>query len=198
MDQLPSTSEEPPRMLSDENSCLSIHEYLYSSASPSTKKMINQVKSLFTQTIKSLNQKESSNLCTNIDEYEIQDLPNVLARFFMVCVKTDGSKYNASSLQTYYSILIRYLKFRDVYPVDISTDLRFKKVSEVVKARSLESAKAGQRAGIHASQSLSPSELKQVMASGAMSRENPRSLISLVQYILMTGFGCRAREVINF
>ena len=94
MDQLPSTSEEPPRMLSDKNSCLSIHEYLDSSASPSTKKMINQVKSLFTQTIKSLNQKESSNLCTNIDEYEIQDLPNVLARFFMVCVKTDRSKYN--------------------------------------------------------------------------------------------------------
>ena len=75
MDQLPSTSKEPPRMLFNENSCLSINEYLDSSASPSTKKMINQVKNLFTQTIKSLNQKESSNLCRNIDKYEIQVLP---------------------------------------------------------------------------------------------------------------------------
>ena len=113
----------------------------------------------------------------------------------MICVKTDGTKYNASSLQTYFRVLTRYFRFRDENPIDISTDVRFKKVNEVVKARSLESAKSGQRAGINASQSLTRSELRQVMASGAMSRDNPRSLISLVHYHLMTGFGCRAQEV---
>ena len=42
--------------------------------------------------------------------------------------------------------------------------------------------------------SLSSQRLKQLMSSDAMSRDNPRGLISLVHYILMTGFGCRARD----
>ena len=40
--------------------------------------------------------------------------------------------------------------------------------------------------------SLSSQQLKQLMSSDAMSRDNPRGLISLVHYILMTGFGCSA------
>ena len=81
MEQLPSTSRDSPRLLSDTNATLSVNEYLESSASPSTKKLINQVKNLFKQTMESLNQKEGSNFHTNLDDYEVEDLPNVLARF---------------------------------------------------------------------------------------------------------------------
>ena len=35
---------------------------------------------------------------------------------------------------------------------------------------------------------------KHPMESDDMSKDNPRGLISLVHYILMTGFGCRARD----
>ena len=195
MDQATSTENTKSRLIANENVNLTINEYVEESASPSTKKLINQVKSLFNQTMDAYNQKENCNLSKNIDDYGLDELPSALSRFFMICVKTDGTKYNASSLQTYFRVLTRYFRFRDENPIDISTDVRFKKVNEVVKARSLESAKSGQRAGINASQSLTRSELRQVMASGAMSRDNPRSLISLVHYHLMTGFGCRAREV---
>ena len=195
MDQTSSSEKKKSRLIANENANLTINEYVEDSTSPSTKKLINQVKNLFNQTMDAFNQKENCNHSRNIDDYGVDELPNALARFFMICVKTDGMKYNSSSIQTYFQVLTRYFKFRDENPIDISTDVRFKKVNEVVKARALESAKSGQQAGIHASQSLTLSELKQVMASGAMSRDNPRSLISLVHYVLMTGFGCRAREV---
>ena len=112
----------------------------------------------------------------------------------MCCLKENGKVFNASSLSTFYRVLIRYLKFRDTDPIDISVDVNFKKVGEIVKAHCLESAKLGQRPGIHSSQSLNPSELKAVMDSGAMSWDNPRGLITLVHYTCMTGMGCRACE----
>ena len=185
-------------MISEDNSLLSINEFLDESGSKNTKKLQNQIVSLFNQTMDALNIKENINSHKKLDDCSIDELPDAISRFFMVCVKADGTKYNASSLNTYYKSLARYLKLRDVNPVDIITDLRYKKVAEVVKARTLESAKSGQRPGMHASQSLSPAELKQMMESGAMSRNDPRALISLIHYILVTGFGSRAREVINF
>ena len=182
------------RSLAQENSNLNVNDFLDDLTSKNTKKLINCTISMYNQTMESLNAKEGSNSYKLLDEASLDELPHNLCKFFMVCVKTDGSKFNASSLNTFYRMLVRYLKLRDENPVDISVDVRFKKVLEVVKARSLESAKAGKRPGINASQSLTSQQLKQLMDSDAMSKENPRGLISLVHYILMTGFGCRARD----
>ena len=74
------------------------------------------------------------------------------------------------------------------------SDVRFSKVREVLKARCLEAAKSGSRAGVNASECLHADELKVLMKSTAMSRDNPRGLISLIHYTIMTGMGVRARQ----
>ena len=194
MESSSSSGNAKQRSLAKENSNLNVNDFLDENTSKNTKKLMNQTVSTYNQTMHSLNMKEGSDSYKLLDETPVDELPNNICKFFMVVVKMDGSKFNASSLNTFFRMLIRYLKMRDENPVDISTDIRFKKCSEVVKARSLESAKAGKRPGINSAQSLTTQQLKQLMESDGMSRDNPRGLISLVHYILMTGFGCRARD----
>ena len=69
MDQATTTENTKSRLIANENVNLTINEYVEESASPSTKKLINQVKSLFNQTMDAYNQKENCNLSKNIDDY---------------------------------------------------------------------------------------------------------------------------------
>ena len=55
MDQATSTENTKSRLIANENVNLTINEYVEESASPSTKKLINQVKSLFNQTMDAYN-----------------------------------------------------------------------------------------------------------------------------------------------
>ena len=151
-----------------------------------TNKLIKHTINIFNQTIDYLGK--------DLDNIPIDELPDAISTFFTICVKADGSPYNSSSLNTYYHMISQYLRLRDNDPVDISIDERFKKCAEAVKARCIESVKSGNIAGINASHSLTSEELQKLMDSEAMSRNNPRGLISLVNYILMTGFGCKARD----
>ena len=182
------------RSLAQENSNLNVNEFLDDMTSKNTKKLLKSTVSMYNQTMESLNSKDGTNTYKLLDDTPLDELPQNICKFFMVCVKVDGSIFNASSLNTFYRMLVRHLKLRDEHAVDITMDVRFKKCAEVVKARALESAKAGKRPGVNASSSLSKQQLTQLMESDAMSKDNPRGLISLVHYILMTGFGCRARE----
>lgn len=130
----------------------------------------------------------------NLDQYDLESLPDALCRFFMVVQRNDGKIYNASSINAYYRALARVLKNRETNPVDISQDIRFSKVTAVMKSRCTQAAKDGQRPGINASHCLSDEDIKTVFETGSLTRENPRGLVSLVHYLAMTSFGCRAQD----
>ena len=176
------------------NSDLSVNQYLDASKSESSKKAVVGIKTIFNQTMDSLNHMDKNNQYKHLEDMTMEELPAGLAKFFMVCTKKDGSCFNASSLNTHYLSMVRFLKLRDSEPVDIQTDVRFSKIKEVIKARCVESVKSGNGAGKHASQSLNADELKQIMNSPGMSRENPKGLIALTHYTVMTGLGARARQ----
>lgn len=191
---VPEEEEAIYRSVAVKNNDLSVNEYLDNSKSESSKKAVSGIKSMFNETMDSLNHRENTNQYKHLEDLSLEELPGCLSRFFMVVTKKDGICFNSSSLNTHYLSMVRYLKLRDTDPVDIQHDLRFSKVKEVLKARCLESVKAGHGAGINASQSLNSDELKQVMSSSGMSRENPKGLIALTHYVVMTGMGCRARQ----
>ena len=182
------------RSVATGNKNISINEFLDQSKSANTKKSTIAIKKMFNSTMDSLNNADKSTQFKYLDELSLDELPDSLSRFFMVVSKEKGGSFNASSLNTHYLSMVRYLKLRDNFPVDITKDVRFAKVKEVLKARCVESVKDGKGGGINASQSLSADELKKIMASEGMSRENPRGLITLCHYYIMTGMGARARQ----
>ena len=111
---------------------VSINEYLDGSKAANSKKLERQVVKLFQDTISSLSKIDASVEYKQLDDYCLEELPQVLARFFMTVAKENGLMFSSSSLNTYYRALARYLCERDINPVDITTDVRFKKVSRVL------------------------------------------------------------------
>ena len=189
-----SKSDTNYRSLATKNNDKSVNEYLDNSTSVNTKKSnVTSIK-LFNSTMESLNHHEQTDKYKTLDEWSLEELPAILSKFVMVVNKEDGTCFNSSSLNTYFQALARHFKSRDIDPVDIMSDVRFSKVREVLKARCLEAAKSGSRAGVNASECLHADELKVLMKSTAMSRDNPRGLISLIHYTIMTGMGVRARQ----
>lgn len=173
----------------------SINEYLDGSKAANSKKLEKQVVKLLHETINSLSKVDSSVVYKQIDDYSLEELPEVLARFFMTVAKENGQMFSSSSLNTYYRALARYLRERDSNPVDITTDVRFKKVSSVVKSRQTDAAKAGLGPGKNKSECLTSEDLEKLSSSGKFDRSTPQGLVTLAHYILMTGFGCRCRKV---
>ena len=182
------------RSLAMDNNNLTINQFLDQSKSVNTKKATVAIKKMYNSTMDSLNNSDSTNKFEYLDETSVDQLSTNLCKFFMVVSKEKGGCFNSSSINTHFLSMARYLKLRDENPVDITTDVRFAKVKEVVKARCVQSVKAGQGAGVNASKSLSADELRKVMKSDGMSRDNPRGLVTLCHYYIMTGMGARARQ----
>ena len=95
---------------------------------------------MFNGVMRSYHEKAGSSF-TELKEISVENLPGELAKFLMVVRKQDGSCYNASSLNTYYQSLARFIASEQYNsPLDIKTDVRFKKVREVLKLKCTESA----------------------------------------------------------
>ena len=129
-----STSNNSSRSVAESNINLSFNEFIEGSRSPNSKKLENQVINLFNATMEALNKSENTNSYKKLHETTIEELPSRLCKFFMCCLKENGQVFNASSLNTYYRVMIRYLKFRDSDPIDISVDVNFTKVGPKFKS----------------------------------------------------------------
>ena len=101
------------RSLAVPNHEISINQYLDNSKSESCKYSTNAIKLIFNSTMDSLNALENSSEYKHLDDISMEQLPTSLCKFFMVVTKKDGVSYNASSLNTHYMSMARYLKLRD-------------------------------------------------------------------------------------
>ena len=172
----------------------SINDFLEENSNGETKKNTTKAVNLFNDVMKQYHNQCGSEF-TALIELEHEKLPSELARFFMVLKKKDGKLYNASSLQTYYQSLARFLSSEKYHcPLDIKKDVRFKKVREVLKLRCTTSAMSGARPGVNSSSAVSSESVQAAYSKGTMGRGNPRALITTVHSLCMTGFGCRANK----
>lgn len=183
------------RAINKENTSKDVDDFLDLNASKNTKKANNQFLTLYNDTMEVLKVQTGNEIYKPLDETTIDELPNALSKFFMVAVKKDGKTYNASSLNQFYQVAVRFLKEKYHTPVDIKEDLRFKKVYEVVKAKCAQAVEMGARPGMNASKAVDPNLIRLAFQKGKLGRGNPRSLVSTVHFNLMTGFGCRANQV---
>ena len=126
----------------------------------------------------------------------VEELPNMLSSFFLVAKKENGNVYNASSLNTYFQSLARYISNEYKPPIDIKTDPRFKIVRDTLDSRCAEVTQLGESLGKQASRSVSEDTMKLAFEKGTLGRTNPRALVTTIQHLMMTGFGCRAKKEI--
>ena len=173
---------------------MTINEYLEAGKSDNTRRLDKQAVKLFHSTIMALSEQDKSVIYKNIDEYSLEELPDILCKFLIVVAKEDGHTFSSNSLNAYVRCLSRHLRQRDVEPVDINVDVRFKKVFSVLKTRQCEAAAAGAGPGKKKAECLSAEDMGKLKDSPNFTRNTPRGLVTLSHYVLMTGFGCRARK----
>ena len=187
------------RVIDPGNASLDLKEYLEGTTAENTKKANNHAVKTFNAVMDSLRDK-GGNDCEKfkpIDEITNKDdLLYCLCKFLMVAVKPNGEAYNSSSLITLHSSLARYLMSKEP-SIDIRGDATFRKVSQVLKARCSESAKLGKTPGCNKSQAAKPTDLHKAFESGTLSRKDPHSLLSLIQFQLMSLMGLRAIEEVH-
>ena len=134
----------------------------------------------------------------SMEDTTIEDLPNNLNTFFRVLRKPslhpeeEAGYYNASSLETYFQSLARSLK--EIFTVDIKSDVRFHKCRETLKVKKQESAAHAEVAGKHAKKAIPAKCLALAYAKDKLGTSNPQALSATVALGAMGSWGCRLKE----
>ena len=162
-----------------------------------TKKATVYAVNLYNSTMKEVAQ-ELSFQHFELKDVSVEDLPWRLSKFIMVVTKTDGKSFNASSLETIFASLARYLATDFTPKLDIKKDVRFKVVMNNLNSAKRESVKEGQRPGKNKARAFKQEHIALCWEGGSFGRDKPRALISTVQLILISNLGFRANlEVYN-
>jgi len=185
------------RAVEEDHLCQDVDEYINESKSKNTKKLDDYVQRVFTDTMKAVTTNQNLPDVPPLIDTNIEDLPHSLERFFMVAVKRDGELYNASTYDQFYQTIARVLIQRKDDPIDIKSDVRFKRLERVVKSRREAAVKAGKVPGINSAQSVSPDLIREAFRQKKFGRDSPRALIRSVNYIMMTGWGARPAEEVR-
>ena len=125
----PAKGVKKERKLKRENIHIEPDEHVRQKIPATTKKSTLYAVNLFNSTILQLS-KELNFLYEDLKDTSIINLPWRLAKFFMVVTKEDGAPLNASSLETIYASLARFLSTEFVPRIDIKSDVNFKTVRE--------------------------------------------------------------------
>ena len=134
----------------------------------------------------------------DLKDTSIVNLPWRLAKFFMVVTKVDGDAMNASSLETIYASLARFLSTEFVPRIDIKADVNFKTVRENLDAAKQESTKEGHRPGKNKARPFQDEHIELCWRKKTLGRSNPRSLVTTIHFHLLSNLGFRANlEVYN-
>ena len=190
-----SGDSEDHRAVDKSNLGISTEEYLENSRSGNTRRQDEWIKRLYNDTMKSVSFNAGLSEFPPLLQTPLEDLPACLERFFMSLVKKTGESYNASSTNQVFAVVSRVLSMQYNPPLDIKTDVRFKKAMLIVKSKKEAAAKEGKTPGINASKAVDPALIARAYEEGHLGRGTPAALQRTVNLHLMSGFGTRAREV---
>ena len=193
----PAKGVKKERKLKRENIHIEPDEHVRQKIPATTKKSTLYAVNLFNSTILQLS-KELNFLYEDLKDTSIINLPWRLAKFFMVVTKEDGAPLNASSLETIYASLARFLSTEFVPRIDIKSDVNFKTVRENLDAAKQESTKDGHRPGKNKPRPFQDEHIALCWSKNTLGRHNPRSLVTTIHLQLLSNLGFRANlEVYN-
>ena len=122
----------------------------------------------------------------------MEELPDRLAKFFIVIRRNDGASYNASTLENIYCSIARFLATEYTPKLDIKKDIRFDIVKKNVKSAQKESCADGERPGKHKAKPFKDEHIAKCWKEGLLGWHSPRALITTAHFIMLHNLGSRA------
>ena len=147
-----------------------------------TRRSMETALKLYNITMNSLNIQYPSKFWKHLQETPEEEVVENLCMFLKVVKKPDGTDYNSSSLVTFLRSLTTFLN--STFNKDIRRENRFKKVAEALKAKCRDLHKIGKVLGINGSTPLREEDLRQALVKGSIGKNDPVSLLTLIQYNL--------------
>lgn len=187
-------SSEELRPVDKGNLDMSPEDFIEQNRSNNTKRQDNWLKNLYNDTMKSVAFNSGLNEFPPLLETSVDDLPKNLERFFMSLVTKTGEAYNPSSLNQVFACAARLLSTKFDPPIDLKSDVRFKKCSLIIKSKKEMAVKEGKSPGMNASKAVDPQLMEKAYQEGHFGRDSPKALQRTVVYIAMTGWGARPCE----
>ena len=183
--------DEPDKRLDLANIGLKLEDYLRNKVPQETKKSTEQAVRLYDRVMSSAAKQQGKEFKT-LKDTPVIEIPDALGRFLIIARKQNGEVFNASSLETFYQSLARYLATDYEPKIDIKKDVKFKIVQQILERRCTEVAEQGGRPGKNASRAVSAETMKLAYQKGTLGRKTPKALVTTVHSVMMSGFGCRA------
>ena len=136
----------------------------------------------------------------NLNSISKAEGSQLLKHFFVEIRKTkkddEGKEYEPGSLQTYRNSLRRYLLHWPCPPApdnfDIEKNEEFDEVTNMLSVKKKDLKRKGLGNKPNAAQPLGEDEIEKTWSNGALSLQNPRSLLYLVWWNNVTHLGMRA------
>ena len=127
----------------------------------------------------------------SLQEASAEQLPYLLQKFLQTATKASGQVYSSGSLNTLVSGISTYLKGRQVDPVDVKLDPRFKKVHDMLRVQTRVSASEGRGSGCDSKRPMTQAHLAAALEVGSIGRNAPRPLVTATYFSVVVGMGCR-------
>ena len=158
----------------------------------STKYHEGSVVRMYNSVMESFAKVDPSKTWKPLDETDEDELKTNLCKFFMCLVKPDGRPYGRDSKKTYFSALKRYLiETRNIY-LERGAG-RYQEVYDIVYNPwddDDDEAIGGTP--------FREEDIEKCFSAGTIGHDNPKALLTLVMYFLMSNFDCNTRkEVYN-
>ena len=184
---------EKNRKLNRDNLFMEPEDHVRKRVPKTTKKSTEYAVNLFNTTMLQVS-KELNFQHKDLLEISVDDLPWCLSKFFMVVSKADGTPLNASSLETIYASLARFLSTEFDPKIDIKSEVKFKIVKSNLDAAKQDSTAGGQRPGKHKTRPFKDEHILLCWQKKKLGRRYPRSLVSTVHLVLLSNLGFRANK----
>ena len=127
----------------------------------------------------------------SLKEASVERLPYLLLKFLQSAKKSDGTVYAAGTINTIFNSLCNILSSRENEPVNIKTDVQFKKVREMLKVQTTKSALEGRGTGCDAKRAVTKEHLSMGLQAGTIGRNAPKPLSTSAYLGAVLGWGCR-------
>jgi hypothetical protein len=130
------------------------------------------------------------NMGENLETYKVEELDEVLSRFYAEVRKTNGEEYEPDSLKVMQASLDRFLR-EEGYSKSILRDNEFLKSRKVLEGKAKKLRRDGLGKQPNKAKSLTNEEEKILWELGG---DNPRSLTNTLWWLLTQHFGLRGRQ----
>ena len=127
----------------------------------------------------------------SLKEAPVERLPYLVEKFIQAARKSNMEVYASGTFHFIWNGVANILSSRETDPVNVKTDVNFRRAREILAKKANESAQAGRPPGEDSKNPVKLEHLQLALSAGTIGRGNPKALVCFTHIACTVGFGLR-------